>query len=377
MNILLVPWGRGMGHLTRCLSVAHCIIKNHTKAKITIITEEKWDYLIINQGFFRKSFPDSLTSVGPWDNWEDYNHTEKSFLADISIIDEVNPDLVIIDDRWITVLACEMRNVKCISILQYNMYPGFVYPGFDKYDFWDSKLKTTNELIKNYSLGQMVEDVRDLFKRHTMFIPSIPEFEGIDPKWDKSITYVGPLLYQINKESHLKLPICNMPLIFIYGVIKNQSDFDSIINFYKDKNYQVVISSVPDKINTNTKCRNIIITKFIDISKLLKECDIAIIHGGHGSCMTVLEFGIPAIIVANSSETERVLNGKKLEQMGVGKLFSHISNWNTILNHTNHIIEESSYKKKSSFWKRKIVSIKRSNKILKNIEKCISQNYLE
>ena len=62
--------------------------------------------------------------------------------------------------------------------------------------------------------------------------------------------------------------------------------------------------------------RNIILTEWVPATQLIKECDLFIHHGGHGSCMLSLTNGVPSIVIPTFSERE--FNARQLKKMGTG-----------------------------------------------------------
>jgi len=360
MKLLLVPWGRGLGHITRCLAIANFFLRDQDN-EVFVITNKSHKNMVNKAGCNIIAYPVAFTSISPWENWDEFNFSKASVINDCEVLDRINPDAVITDVRWSMVLACEKKKTLCYSIIQYNMCPGYIYPGEVSYDFWDSKLNATNDVISYFNLAK-ISDVRDIFFRHQVFIPSIPEFDVIEEHLTHSISFVGPLLHNDKRVEEVDFNN-NKPIIFIYGIIREQEDFNAIVHLYMNENIHIVITALPDNIEiTATEAmQNITVIDFIDIS-ILDKCSVALIHGGHGSC---IKYGAPTIIVADPAETERLLNGKQLEKMGIGELIPYGGDWNLVYKRSKLIANDLTVKTNTRKWK-EVMNRTRGGEIIYN-----------
>src|SRR5690606_19870212 len=93
---------------------------------------------------------------------------------------------------------------------------------------------------------------------------------------------------------------------------------ESVIGAFNDTTLNVVVSTGTDQHleNTPLTTNNITITDWISIPKIAEDCDLMIHHGGHGSCMSSLIYGIPSLVIPTFSERE--FNARQLEELGIG-----------------------------------------------------------
>ncbi len=336
MNLLLVPWGRNLGHLTRCLAIAKEAARQ-TELKVNVVLPQRWREAVESIGCTIWSYPGDLTELPAWQGWDTPAHMRRSLEADMHLLKQVQPDIVVHDNRPTMLIACQMLGIPCVLIAQCQQYPGFLFPGEDEEEtIWYKTAENVNILLKECGLEPVEQDLRELLFRHPIIIPSIPEFDIIpDTRLAEGIAtqlwYTGPLLWHEGTLTHLPVFDRNPvpPLLFVYGVVISQDDLNLLLDAFRDTPFHLIITGVPDTIHPLEDSPQIslyhlgdITSRFpLDIMSVLPHCACAIIHGGHGSCMTILSSGVPVVTMPSSSlESERIYNCRQLEKMGVGKM---------------------------------------------------------
>lgn len=354
MKLLLMPWGRGLGHLTRILSIAY-EAGQQENTNVTVVAQNEWSSLVEQTGARRVEYSDELTSGGPWDNWNDYSYVKKSLKADLRLLEMVNPDVVVHDVHFTMLLACELKGIPCITLVQYNMYPGFLFPG-EGSDFWDSKLPAFKQVLKEYGLPT-VTDIRELFFRSPVIIPSFPEFDVLPSKWlSKQVWYAGPLFYTNNLLPYVNTSVLteNLPLIFVYGPVQTQSDLELLIAAFKGKPFHLLVAGLNSNCHfkqSHDRFPYVTISGFVDATSTLKNCAAAIIHGGHGSCLAVLSSGTPTVVLPNPNRPEQEYNGILLERMGVAKCVSNHGRWERVYEAVQIVLSDTDYLTNAFYWK--------------------------
>lgn len=371
MNLLLVPWGRNLGHLTRCLAIAK-EAATHTDLQVNVVLPQRWRAVVERIGCTIWSYPEDLTSRPAWQGWEESAHLRSSLEADIHLLKQVQPDIVVHDIRPTMLIACQLLGIPCVLIAQCQQYPGFLFPGEDEEEtIWYKTAESAKILLKELHLETVEKDLRELLFRHPVIIPSIPEFDCIpDSRLAEGIAaqlwYTGPLLFRDGFQTHLPVFDRNPvpPLLFIYGVVINQDDLNLLLDAFRATPFHLIISGVPDTIYPPEDSAQItlyhlsdITSRFpLDILSVLPHCMAALIHGGHGSCMTVLSSGVPAVAIPSSSlESERIYNCRQLEKMGVGKMelgcrLSHIAADRKIRETVEYITQDPAYRERAKMW---------------------------
>lgn len=357
MKLLLVPWGRGMGHITHCLAISKEVIKNDKNGVIYIVADSRWETLIKNFGAYLEVFPSELTSMHPWKEWDNIEHVRRSLAADLYLLKKVKPDIVIHDQRLTMPIACAMVGIPCIMLAQCQQSPDFLYtPDGGSWAFWKETSATFNVVLHENGLPLIEQDVRELIFRYPVIIPSIPEFDPIADKWrGKPIWYTGPLLLAIGDTLPLSIYKENStkPVVFLYGVVHTQEDLNEIIKVFSDDKFNLMITGAPDNLVVSE--HNIQIHGFINALSFLPNCVAAVIHGGHGSCMTLIESGTPAIVLPGSHhELERNWNGQRLEMMGIARCLPGNIQWSRVKDELIEMINEPIYRANALRWQKHI-----------------------
>ncbi|BCL78881.1 hypothetical protein ccbrp13_13460 [Ktedonobacteria bacterium brp13] len=211
MKLLLAPWGRGMGHITRCLAVAVEAAQYDDPKQVSIVAEDRWATLIERIGCMQEFFPPELTSIAPWDEWDNIHHVRQSLAADLCLLESIKPDIVVHDTRLTMPIACALTGIFCAMIGQYDVFPGFIYPGeVMPLPLWVKTLTTFNIILSDYNLPLLKDDLRELLVRNPVIIPSIPEFDPLPEKteWPEA-WYTGPLLWSEGTYQHI--PVLGTP----------------------------------------------------------------------------------------------------------------------------------------------------------------------
>lgn len=359
MKLLFVPWGRGMGHMTRCLAIAAQASRSQDQA--VIVAEERWDSLAKQAGCTRLSYPQELVSVGIWKEWENVDHVRRSLSADLRILEQVKPDIVVHDQRPTMPMACELAGIPYAALAQRTDLPDFFYEGLASFQtFWNNCKPAFNTVLSENGLPLLQNNWRDLNFRNPILIPSIPAFDPLPAAtMGPEVWYTGPL--HLNRDDVVLVPDFEsrpeVPIIFVYGVIQTQQDLDQLIHTFHDGSFHLVIAALPPDVHVSQQTehlRNISIYDFVNVPTFLPKCDVAIIHGGHGSCTAVLAAGIPAVVLVDSSplELERTSNGKRLQEMGVALCVSYDDISSKLYDTVKRLLSESTYYQAAKRWQK-------------------------
>lgn len=359
MKILLIPWGRGLGHITRCLALAAEAVQD-VNVRVSIVAEADWEPFIIQTGCTRETLPLELMNSDPWRQWADPHYLRQSLAADLALLDKVQPDIVVHDVHFSTLIACDLAHLPCVTLVQYNMYPGFLFPEERFSPFWDQKFASFQEVLHEYGLPPLQHDLRELFFRYPILIPSIPEFETLPVEQNQDrIWYTGPLLYQPFPDLAPDLPTLStrMPVIFVYGMIHTYEELDRLLVPLRETPCHLLITALPPEMQAATYSDHqllVTLAPFLDVTQILPMCEAAIIHGGHGSCMALLSAGIPAVVLPNAYLPEQVYNGKRLEDMGIAQCIVDETKWERVYTALQSIREDPIYRKNAKSWQQRL-----------------------
>jgi UDP:flavonoid glycosyltransferase YjiC (YdhE family) len=360
MRFLLIPWGRGMGHITRCLAIARAIVQRKSSNQVTIVAEQGWEEMIKQIGCRHLSFPAELLSSGPWEHWDELFHVHNSLEADLHLFETVKPDVVLHDVRPSIPVACELTRIPCVTVTQADMSPDFHFLGETKNPFWANRLPPFQKILALYGLQPVQHDVRELFFRHQVVIPGIPEFDPLPlENRGNQVQYAGPLLFSAGSAvpPGALLPEGNTPFIFVYGIIQTQFDLDNLLDAFRDSPYHLLLAALPAGITIPEGREKapfkLTVYDFVDVTAILPHCVAALIHGGHESCMALLKSGIPALVLLGSPpEPERMHNGQVLAKMGVARCLLKEDGWERVLDEVQTMTGDLEYARQAQRWQK-------------------------
>lgn len=249
----------------------------------------------------------------------------------MKLMDDLEVDAVV--DSW-NLSACMAARVSqkpLVSIIQADMHPA--NPGLmwwrEPPDDIPTPVPVINKVLSDYGLPQ-VKSVGELHVGDLTLCVGIPETDPIPQT--ENITHVGPIFFQT---PDAKLPDWivafgkDKPLIWVYaGTPQYQSlasVMDSVVVLQAsiaalaDEDVRVVMTTghqeLPDELSPLPD--NFRHELFLPGTLLAEKSDLMIHHGGHGSCMTAVYAGTPAVIVPTISERES--NARRLGALGVAE----------------------------------------------------------
>lgn len=359
MKLLIVPWGRNLGHVMRCLSIVAEAAKRK-EIDVTIALPERWRATVERLGASIQSYPETLTARPAWENWQSLDHLRSSLRADLNLLEQVRPDVVLHDIRPTLLLACMLQGIPCALTGKCHQYPGFLFPGEKLAEpVWRNTTELTNQLLSECGLPLVKEDLRELLYRNPVFIPSVPEFDPVSPdRVEEGIAarlwYTGPLLW--SEGVHTDLPLFHgdavPPVLFVYGVITRQYDLDQLVAAFRETPFHLLVTGVPPGVHAPEKAERLSIYPLIDVTTVLPRCTAAITHSAHGSCLSTLSAGLPVVALSGPyQEYERTHNGRLLEKMKVGYRLPGVVGGKQIRMAVERITQDPIYREQAGKWR--------------------------
>lgn len=255
--------------------------------------------------------------------WCDREFAAKEIENCVSVLRGWNPDVVVdsFDAAWCT--AARILGIPFVEVLQGDLHPDG--PGFA---WWmppspsPSPVDAFNEVLASYGLPQVDRAARLLLGPATIVIGT----PATDPVPDHKLRHVGALLWG-DPAAALPAripPPGRRPLIFLYGGKPRYSPrtniwcdseivIDASIQALADVDVDVVVGAgnqgLPDVLPDN-----FLALDYAPGQALANRADAMIHHGGHGSMLTALRAGTPALIIPTYSERES--NARRAAAMG-------------------------------------------------------------
>ena len=318
MKILISVCGEGFGHTTRCIAAGEALKDDY---EVKFVAYGKSKDFIEKSGFeVFETFPEIKLRGrdGKFDITSTIFNREhspkKAIKREIEIIKEYNPDLIISDCKYSTVVAAKLlkKPVICISNQNYTRY----------------KLKT--DLIV-YPTMKALNIINERCER--FIVPDFPLPYTVceyNIKVIKNMEFIGPLIrYEIDEcrdDGDYILSVIG-GFEYRYRILKELGR----IALKNDLNVKLVCGSyeVAEKLKRDLnlkgyKTKNIeIIPITTNMGELIKNAEIVVSHGGHSTIMEALSFGKPLIVIPDLDHPEQGNNAKKVHYLGCGIALSH------------------------------------------------------
>ncbi len=314
MKILISVCGEGFGHTTRCIAVGEELSNEHD---IRYIAYGKSLDFIKKYGYeVYETCPEIKLSGsnGRFDIKKsifnkEYNPT-KAIKRELKIIKQYNPDLIISDCKYSTVIASKFLKKPCYVITNQNY------------------TRTRNrERYIVYPVMKMLNVMNKSAKG--VFIPDLPmPYTVCEYNLTKlnNLTFIGPLIryrlddYDVEKGDYI--------LSVIGGFEYRFRILELLTKVAEEKNLKVKMVcgsyEVADKLKKIKKSNNIsIIPMATNMESLIKNCSFIVCHGGHSTLMEAISFGKPVITIPDLDHPEQENNAKKIDKLGCGIALSH------------------------------------------------------
>ncbi len=238
------------------------------------------------------------------------------------------PDILVGDGHLLTYLLGKKMDIPVVQVIRY-----FAFPENPRFIWWKEPL---SEVIRPRS-SKVFEDILDasgepptadgshLLRGDGYLIPGNREIEPvttISPHlfygYDAGSYYDQRLLFKDPKDHTRKVYVT-----IGGGAWKSQVKeyYDFLLSIFKQKDFQVIISdpyNILGETLQNSHWPNVRAFRWIESSTVFPNLDLIIHHGGYGTTMESLWWGVPSIVVPFHTEQEG--NGRRLQKLGAGEV---------------------------------------------------------
>ncbi|WP_270167292.1 glycosyltransferase [Paenibacillus sp. SYP-B4298] len=281
--------------------------------------------------------PDNLSPKGPkwydldhyWGRWGylDFNYVRASVLSYIGAIQKMKPDLIIAQFSPPTTIAARFLGIPLISMTQACFHPGCRGGRVGWWEEQPEEYRRTSLVVNEVLASFNLDPINKMEELNVGDITIIPSFQEFDPTEDDDAVYIGPLLWEGPKQhgAEFAFKSNDKNRIFVYTGNLHDSAGPSGLTILKNTvealnhtEFEVIISTgVGQKLEEAPyTAPNITLTDWVSANDLIKECDLMIHHGGHGSIMLSLLNEVPSIAIPTFSERE--YNARQLKDLGAG-----------------------------------------------------------
>ena len=338
MRVQFSPCGIGLGHVGRCIPIAHRLKANGTEVLFStykegtqyllqenfpVVEAPQIEFLVKPDGTV--DFKRSIISVGPF--FASFTLL-KQVEAEIETMRAFKPDVVVSDSRVSPLIAARLLGIPDICIL-------------NQFQIIIPRKRRLLRLAKLVDAGALAVIGKVWAATKRLLIPDFPppytvSFSNlrIPNSYQKKVTHIGPILpvhpdeLPSQREIRGELDLNeDRPLIFapISGPTKERAYFTGILRqIFKEipNDYQIVMSlGYPNTSAEPVQNGNLTVYKWIpNRFEYLKACDLVIARAGHGTLTQSICYGKPLILVPTPSHTEQLNNAKMAVQLGIAQM---------------------------------------------------------
>ncbi|MEJ2636679.1 MAG: glycosyltransferase [Calditrichia bacterium] len=246
------------------------------------------------------------------------------------VIQRWKPDILIGDGHLLTYLLGKKMNIPVIQVVRY-----FVFPEDPQFIWWkepDSNLIPPESVKVFESLFEEVGEIPPkegsrLLKGDGYLIPGTEAVEPVKTSVPhlfygyEAGSFYDDRLLNIDPKNHTKKVYVTIGGGAWKAHIKQYYEF--LLDALDQKDFQIIISDpygVLVETMQGNRWPNVQAFRWIESSTIFPNLDLIIHHGGYGTTMESLWWGVPSIIVPFHTEQEG--NGHRLHRLGTGEVLS-------------------------------------------------------
>ena len=349
MKILCLPYSYTLSHVTRLLAVARVLRERGHEIVFAGSGPDTKSHFIEEEGFATLPF----YQIDPKDlfgrirdgkmRFVAEDELEKMILSDREIYREVNPDLVLSDGRFSSMISAGIEKIAHAAIVNVSSteYRALPYVPFferlpeklarrlDPLNLWlemqlfDTVANAFKKWSKKHSLAKTVTATNCLTGNDLTLMADIEDYFPTR-HLPSDYHYVGPLTWQ----KGVPLPdwwppqTAGKSLIYItMGTTWVGGSFENLYNLVRDQGLAAIITTggqlkdAADK-GLKTVPGEIYLEDFIAGEEAMKICELVVCHGGNGTIYQALEQGRPIIGIPTIPDQD--FNMRRVEALGLG-----------------------------------------------------------
>ena len=364
MRVLIMPCGIGMGHTSRCVTIAkelekigvevafasygsgYKILSNHYNYELYKLPEIKF-YGVECELDIKYTAKKSINVPFVF---------LKSIYKESRMIKKFKPDIIIADSHFSVPITAKVHGIPCVMI-QNELTLNFaeLYPDEKTMEYLESGLK------------KFVADVCNLSK--VVMIPDVPGSIEIPTKLENKVVHTGPLLREDPRKMKDKQQLRSEMGFNAYDkivlVTVGGSEFGlellkliCLASSRIDADKIVVVSGPQINDDLIPETEKIIKKKFLsNMMEWMKISDVIVTLAGHTTTMEVAALGIPNLTVPIEKHPEQLRNGSNIKKYGIS-IVEELKNLNidNVSDNINFLLENTDVQSKVESVKTKFSS---------------------
>ena len=317
-TVLLMPWGNGNGHVVRCLALAAGARERGFRTVVASMNERQ-TALIRSMGSEAVDYPGAVPD-DPWTAWTEPAYVEAAIADDVSLLREVAPDLLVNDGRISANVAAHLESVRTVSLVQDMDFPGHRYPGRETEALWPAGARAFDAVLTAMGHPTRSGDLRSFIVSSPVLVPGVPETDEIPAAARHYARHVGPLTgSSLTRSARTAPPLAADALLF-YRTFIEAVRADEFARAFGDLRDRVHVATgdpaVTSELRAHPALEGFRVETLWDFAPDGSTGPRhAVIHGGHGTMLSMLQAGVPSVVLGDDSP-ERAANAVKVRSFG-------------------------------------------------------------
>jgi len=334
MKILFTPYSGGsIAHVIRCLAIAdklkergHKILFTTTKVRKPFINQA--GYEVFGEGHAEVNLNDEKDqSINYFRN---NRHLFLDWLADeLKAVEAFQPDIVVNSPSFFGSLIRHKYGIPYVTILNaqwLSHFRGLLGLGKSKDDlshlflrkllrpvftkrFEALYLKEIQEFYRALDIGYIPSKRVELHMHNPILIPSIYEFEPLEPDTRDDVHFLGPLFWRgfedMEFDKHKMFTNPDKPLIYVClgGSIFRRDIYNNMIRlFIGQKEWNVIMSIGPNfqRSDFPPDTGHFTLKEYVPGLKAAEQAEAVINTASHGTVMQALWHGKPLVTIPHN-----------------------------------------------------------------------------
>jgi UDP:flavonoid glycosyltransferase YjiC (YdhE family) len=271
---------------------------------------------------------------------------EKMIQADLSLYQQVRPDLVLSDGRFTAPISTHIAGIKHVAIVnvsstEYRAHPyipvfDWIPKGFVGRDssvwkqiqrlnlrlemtVFDNVMSIFSRLSKKLGMKKLITATNCLTGNDLTLLADVPEYfptRNLPPDYH----YVGPLTLKTEMKPPVWWPPKERGGRLIYLTMGTTGIEDLFHRFYEliKKTDLTAVITTGGQVKEDFKNiqGTIYLEKYMNGDLIMEKCDLVICHGGNGTIYQALQHGKP--VVGIPTIPDQKFNMRRVEALGVG-----------------------------------------------------------
>ncbi len=350
---LLLPsyLGGGFGHIGRCLALADELSRQDWTVAMVLAgshvrTVREAGYSVFSPWFpirprRTQAEPPAYTCIldGNIQAVRDgFTHTWHLFAAVaemMRIVHQFRPHILIGDLSLLTWILGQRAGLPVVQIVRSIMHPagppiiwwqepppGMVSPNI---------CPVFAPLLRRWNLNPACR-VQELLRGDLFLIPSIPQLEPL-PDNLPDTHYIGDLVRQSTPTADLPIPwnrSGDKPVVYVTlgggaGPVGSRRFFQTVNEGLGDIPGTVIVSTGRkfDPSSLPSAPSNLLYYQWVPGPAVIQRSDLVVFHGGYGTLMETVRYGVPSVVLPFHSEQEG--NGRRLAAWSAARVLSPAS----------------------------------------------------